>query len=465
MKPDSAASPPPSQQELRAGRYVLLQPLGQGAQGTTWDAVDKREGRAVAVKAFDVRGASSWKDVELAEREARILSELDHPLLPHYIEHFEEDGVLYLVMEKVHGTPLSVLQKQASRMSEKDVIRFLHDVDRTLSYLHTRNPSIIHRDIKPGNVIRRADGAYALVDFGAVRDHLRPEGGSTVVGTFGYMAPEQFQGRASPASDVYGAGATAIALLTGKEPEKLPHRGLTIDVAAALGPGVSPRLQEALARMVDSNPDTRASSIGPLLDRVGGERPRDRDAATRADDVRGPWNLGRRAAKEARKQARRATREARAQARAVRRPRGEVPFIFRAVALVALAYAQVWVALTLQAFVPALLTLLSVVFGRPLRDAARRVSDAGARAVAGIAEKQRQLSGSDSRDEESKSEPGDPINTGVRVTSREPRVRVETRAGRETQEPRDKHEPEEPSAEEALDDETEPPAKERRRRV
>jgi len=446
--------PPPSQKELRTGRYVLLQPLGHGAQGTTWDAVDKREGRPVAVKAFDVRGASSWKDVELAEREARILSELDHPLLPHYIEHFEEDGVLYLVMEKVHGTPLSVLQKQASRMSEKDVVRFLHDADRTLSYLHSRNPPIIHRDLKPGNVIRRADGAYALVDFGAVKDHLRPEGGSTVVGTFGYMAPEQFQGRASPASDVYGAGATAIALLTGKEPEKLPHRGLTIDVAAALGTSVSPRLVAALVRMVDSNPDTRASRIGPLLDSVGGERVKE-DRSSRDDPDR-PWNVGRRAAKQARKEARRVQREARAHARSARHHQGEVPFVFRAVGLIGLAYAQVWVALMLQAFVPALLTLLSVVFGRPLRDAARRVSDAGARAVARIAEKQRQLNGThdDDTKREEKNEHGDPVERGVRVPTQEPRVRVESRGA-----------PEREGAEEQLDDESEPSAKQRQRRV
>src|SRR5437763_11800786 len=100
---------PPS--SLRDGRFVVVSPLGEGGQGTTWDAGDKREGRPVAIKRFDVRGARAWKDVELAEREARVLASLSHPKLPRYVDHFEEDGVLYLAMEKIEGTPLSTLRK------------------------------------------------------------------------------------------------------------------------------------------------------------------------------------------------------------------------------------------------------------------------------------------------------------------------------------------------------------------
>src|SRR6185295_14519102 len=144
-------------------------------------------------------------------------------------------------------------------LGRDEILRFLRDASGVLDYLHGRAPPVIHRDIKPNNVIRRPDGSFAIVDFGAVRDRLRPEGGSTVVGTFGYMAPEQFQGRALPATDVYALGATAIAMLTGEEPEALPHKGLAIDVNAALGRRASPAMVRVLSSMLAPDPDQRAA--------------------------------------------------------------------------------------------------------------------------------------------------------------------------------------------------------------
>jgi len=250
---------------LRAGRWSLERRLGEGSQGTTWAAVGP-DGRSVAVKRFDVRGARAWKDVELAEREARVLAQLSHPNLPAYVEHFEEDGSLFLVMEKIEGESLAALRKRGGSLSRAEVLRFLSDASDILDYLHGRAPPVIHRDLKPGNVLRRPDGSYAFVDFGAVRDRMRPEGGSTVVGTFGYMAPEQFQGRALPASDVYAVGATALTLLTGVEPEAQPHKGLSIDVRAALGPRADEPLIGLLTRMLEPDPDQRPSRIRPLLE-------------------------------------------------------------------------------------------------------------------------------------------------------------------------------------------------------
>jgi hypothetical protein len=261
---------------LRDGRFVVLGSLGAGAQGHTYDGVDKREGRAVAIKRFDVRFAKTWKDAELAEREARVLQSLSHPRLPKYIDHFEQDGSLYLVMEKMEGESLATIQKRGARLSETDVIRLLHDASDVLDYLHGREPPVIHRDLKPGNVIRRPDGTFVFVDFGAVRDKLRPEGGSTIVGTFGFMAPEQFQGRAVPASDVYAIGATALSMLTGVPPEELPHKGLAIDVRAALGERGNGRLVDALTLMLDPDPGRRPTRIAPVLAKLErGQRSRE----------------------------------------------------------------------------------------------------------------------------------------------------------------------------------------------
>lgn len=259
----------PAAETVREGRYVIVGTLGAGSQGETLEAVDKREGRPVAIKRFTIRGAKSWKDVELAEREATVLASLRHPGLPHYIEHFEENGALYLVMEKIEGETLQARRKRGAGLDQEQVLRLLRETADCLRYLHGQAPPVVHRDIKPGNVILRPDGSYCLVDFGSVRDRLKPEGGSTVVGTFGFMPPEQFQGRAGPGSDVYAVGATALSLLTGREPEDLPHKGLGVDVEGALRGQFDRRLIAALRNMLEPDPDKRARSVDDALRSAG----------------------------------------------------------------------------------------------------------------------------------------------------------------------------------------------------
>ena len=258
------------------GRYAITRLIGEGAQGQTLEAIDKRDGTLVAIKRFSVRGANSWKDVELAEREARVLAQLSHPSRPRHLDHFEEAGALYLVMSLVEGDSLAELRRRGELLDEAQVLRLLEQLADVLAYLGRRAPPVVHRDIKPNNVVRRKNGDYALVDFGSVRDHLKPEG-STVVGTFGYMAPEQFQGRALPVSDVYGLGATALTMLSGNEPDQQPHKGLAIDVATALGPGAAPELVALLSQMLAPDPDLRLSDLqGALASR--------RDKSTRKHD-------------------------------------------------------------------------------------------------------------------------------------------------------------------------------------
>ena len=430
----------PEVTSLRDGRYVLMERLGQGSQGTTWDAIDKREGRPVAIKQFDVRGARAWKDVELAEREARVLSELDHPMLPRYVEHFEQDGTLYLVMEKIDGTPLSVLQKKGPRLQEKDILRLLSDGDRVLSYLHGRNPPVIHRDIKPSNIIRRSNGSFAFVDFGAVRDKLRPEGGSTVVGTFGYMAPEQFQGRAGPGSDVYALGATALSLLTGEEPENLPHKGLAVDVKAALGDRASARLVLALTRMLEPNPDVRAKQIAPLLDPAPFEQARPRREEPRArveerwtqqrqDEWRAMWDIDpeTRRDRRARRRAQRADRKAARRAARYERREEAAPFPINVFVALALSLARFGVQIALQVVVPITLTFLSLVFGRSLRRAASEVRLIGTDVEDALEAARSSVLGRPRALGEPSAEPDTKEDPRVRVAQSErgPRVRVD----------------------------------------
>lgn len=385
-----------SRQLLRGGRYAVVGSLGSGAQGETLEAVDKREGRAVAIKRFSIRGAKSWKDVELAEREAAVLASLDHPSLPRYVEHFEEDGSLYLVMEKIEGESLAARRRRGAPLSREQVLRFLRDAAESLRYLHGHAPPIVHRDIKPGNVILRPDGSYCLVDFGSVRHRLKPEGGSTVVGTFGFMAPEQFQGRAAPGSDVYAAAATALSLLTGSEPEDLPHRGLAIDVEAALGGQADRRLIGALGSMLEPDPERRAPSVDAALHQYGlrdarpaspssaQEAKQARRARVEADEHRETGKQQRGGDRAARKAERRARK---AEQRAWRPPGRRVPpAVFVGVLiLLALRVASFGTFALFQVFLPALFTVLSVFGGRAMYQRGRRMIDVGEAGQRGLA--------------------------------------------------------------------------------
>lgn len=227
--------------------------------------MDKQLGRLVVIKRFVTSQAERWKQVELAEREARLLRRIEHPLLPRYLDHFEERGALYTVMAHIDGEDLATLRRRGQSFGERRALGLLHDAADVFAYLHEQAPPIIHRDIKPVNIIENAAGRFCLVDLGAATERLAGDAGSTVVGTFGYMAPEQFQGRASPASDVYALGATLLTLLTGLEPERLPHAGLGIDVRRALGDRVDVRLRTLLERMLEPDPERRPSELRPLL--------------------------------------------------------------------------------------------------------------------------------------------------------------------------------------------------------
>ncbi|HET6613188.1 MAG TPA: serine/threonine-protein kinase [Kofleriaceae bacterium] len=233
--------------------------MSRGAQARTFLARDeKSDGAVVIVKQFQIRGGA-WKAFDLFEREARTLSHLNHPGIPKVHAYIEsEPGVLNLVMERAPGASLRAIATRA-RCTDRDITDILVRTLDILHYLHGRTPPVIHRDIKPANIVRAANGSIVLVDFGGVRQALREEGGSTVIGTFGYMAPEQLHGEASPATDIYGLGATMVALAGGIEPENVVRRGLRMDLATHL-PKMEGGLRDVLQAMVEPEPENRPQS-------------------------------------------------------------------------------------------------------------------------------------------------------------------------------------------------------------
>ena len=244
---------------LLAGRYRLESRIGRGGHGTVYRGVDG-DGAAVAVKEVSL-GAGEKLD-ELALREVAVLQQLSHPAVPAYLDHVVagqgRGRALFVVQRFVEGPSLAE-ELERRRYSEDEVLAVIEELCDVLGYLHGRSPPVIHRDLKPSNVMRGPDG-LVLVDFGAVRDVLKTQlGGSTVAGTFGFMAPEQFRGEATPATDVFGLGALAVALLSRKDPAELHDRRGTFSWQGHVQ--LSGPVQALLERMTAPDPADRPQNV------------------------------------------------------------------------------------------------------------------------------------------------------------------------------------------------------------
>lgn len=214
---------------LVADRYRLHMCVGRGGMGEVWRATDEVLGRDVAVKLM----LGHEHDPSAADRfrmEAQTAARLSHPHVVGVFDFGTWDGKLYLVMELVHGDSLAGDRGQAPVLSAEQVATVAAHAAAGLAAAHREG--VVHRDIKPGNLLRDADGTVKLADFGIARFVDDPSAALTttgqIVGTGLYLAPERALGQpASPASDVYSLGCVLYQLLTGQT----PFRG---DTATAL---------------------------------------------------------------------------------------------------------------------------------------------------------------------------------------------------------------------------------------
>jgi WD40 repeat protein len=232
--------------------------------GVTYEGEPLEGGPRVAIKQLQLSRMDDWKVVDLFEREARVLANVTHPAVPTYVEFLSTgssgETALYLVQQLAPGRSLADLVASGWRADEAEARRIAEALLDVLDYLHARVPPVYHRDIKPQNVLREDAGKVWLVDFGSVRDVYRSTtvGGSSVVGTYGYMAPEQLHGVARPESDLYGLGATLIHVLTGASPAALPQKKLKFDIRSRVR--VSPAFAAWLEKMLEPAPEDRFSS-------------------------------------------------------------------------------------------------------------------------------------------------------------------------------------------------------------
>jgi serine/threonine protein kinase len=220
-------------------RYHIQRQLGQNAGRRTLLAQDLHTQELVVLKILSFNSDFRWEDLKLFEREAETLKSLSYPAIPRYLDYFEVDlpdcRGFVLVQSYIDATSLQEWIKRGRTFSEDEVKQIARALLNVLSYLHDRNPPVIHRDIKPSNILLKGDrsahqvGDLYLVDFGSVQTAVRETGTMTIVGTYGYMPPEQFSGRAFPASDLYSLGATLIYLVTGTHPADLLQEDLLLE--------------------------------------------------------------------------------------------------------------------------------------------------------------------------------------------------------------------------------------------
>jgi ankyrin repeat protein len=250
-------------------RYQLVELLGEGGSGSTYKAIRLADGATVAIKMLSLRHLNDWKQLELFEREAKVLSQLNHPQIPQYLEYFHVDTpdnrAFYIVQQLAPGRPLTEWVQSGWRGTEANVRNIASQLLEILQYLHQQSPPLIHRDLKPHNIIRNDDGRVFLVDFGAVQDVYNNTllKGSTVAGTYGYMAPEQFRGAAVPTSDLYGLGATVLYLLTHRSPADLPQERLKLSFRAHVN--ISYHFADWLETMLEPDTSARFSSARVAL--------------------------------------------------------------------------------------------------------------------------------------------------------------------------------------------------------
>jgi serine/threonine protein kinase len=225
--------------EILADRYQCDRRLGKQAGRQTLLARDLKTQQQVVVKLLSFSSDFNWEDLKLFEREVETLRSLAHPAIPRYLDSFEIDTPnrkgFALVQTYIEAKSLQEYLSDGRTFSESEVKQLATALLDILAYLHQRHPPVIHRDIKPSNILLKnrsgnSVGEVYLVDFGAVQTLATQQGKTvTVVGTYGYMPPEQFGGRAVPASDLYGLGATLIALITKQHPADLPQKDLQLE--------------------------------------------------------------------------------------------------------------------------------------------------------------------------------------------------------------------------------------------
>lgn len=303
---------------LLFGKYEVIDRIGVGGMGQVYRARHRQMDRLAAVKVLSSKSLQSDRAVERFRREVRMAAQLAHKNIVATYDADDVDGEQYLVMEYVEGRDMAAILKQQGPLSPEDAVDCMMQAARGLEYIHSKN--IIHRDIKPGNLMQAHDGTVQISDLGLARLNEDPMGTTgdenapkltmpgQIIGTVDYMSPEQAVDThaADARSDIYSMGCTFYRLLTGELPypaqtkmqKLLAHRSAPIPSVRAKRPEVSAAIDEVIQKMIAKEPADRFQSATDLIDALenakrGGppqpvKRPEPRPAAAAAVSPEAP---------------------------------------------------------------------------------------------------------------------------------------------------------------------------------
>ena len=261
-----------------ADRYTIVRKVGGGGMGAVYQATDQRiQGKLWAIKEMSDAAITNPLDkqraVDAFQREAQLLATLDHGNLPKVSDYFTEGGKHYLVMDFVRGGTLEqVLHSAAGFLAEDEVVSWVIQLCDVLAYLHSRQPAVIFRDLKPANVMLDLEGRIKLVDFGIARLFQPGKGKDTqIMGTPGYAAPEQYgTGQTDGRSDIYALGVTLHQLLTGYDPSLSPFN---LPPARNINSGISPTVEAIIARATQPEVTVRFQMAEEMKQALAGRVP------------------------------------------------------------------------------------------------------------------------------------------------------------------------------------------------
>src|SRR5947208_9945497 len=255
--------------EVLGDRYQLQDPIGRGGMATRYRGQDLRMDRVVAIKVLREVYSTDPKFVTRFQREAKAASALQHPNIVQVYDYGQTDGNYFIVMELVEGTDLRRYLRSRGVLAVDRAIIIAHDVALGLGAAHRRG--IVHRDVKPQNVLVGRGGSIKLTDFGiaSVYKDINAERLTTTgmtLGTVQYYAPEQAQGEiVSPAADVYALGLVMYEMLTGRTPfdgdtpvaVAMQHIQDVPTPPSQLNPNIPPALEEIILRSLEKDPRDR----------------------------------------------------------------------------------------------------------------------------------------------------------------------------------------------------------------